>query len=550
MVDLPWIPRSFGDKLKFHFALIALRPGAGSASVIQQLTALPGMQQGTFFLWADEFPTPVAQLRDVQALPVALGVFLLLLALGAVGHALATAVRRRRVDVAVLRALGMTRWQSRGLVVTQASVLAIAGLLIGVPLGVALGRTIWRTVADYTPVEYVPPLALVALLLVGPSLSSWRICWPPGRGTRPRGCGSRRSCERNEHGDLDVVPAGHRPALALPAGPGAAHRGGRWHGAHGCRRRPARHDRPRSAHRSDPAGDGGRRDGPARIRLGGGPGDARGRGDGGVRGHGLPVLEIPPGDLAVGYPPADDELMRSVERPVVFAGRLADPTRVDEAVVTQKFVTTYHKGVGDRVTAVLPTPQEAAGALTIAGHLPSGPRISIRTVGVVRSPWLSDGQQSHGRLLPTPAMLAYRANLLNDYNWLDAVIRLQGGEAAIPAFAARLAATTGRSDLWIQSQAERWQHGQGRRHLRGPLAVGVRGGGARRRHGARRSSARPSRRAEPRPAARVRALGMRSRQLVAASTMGPALAATVGGASRRHRCRGLGLVPDGLRRGR
>ena len=142
-----------------------------------------------FFRWADEFPTPVAQLRDVQALPVALGVFLLLLALGAVGHALATAVRRRRVDVAVLRALGMTRWQSRGLVVTQASVLAIAGLLIGVPLGVALGRTIWRTVADYTPVEYVPPLALVALLLVGPLalvMANLLAAWPGHQAARLR----------------------------------------------------------------------------------------------------------------------------------------------------------------------------------------------------------------------------------------------------------------------------------------------------------------------------------------------------------------------------
>jgi hypothetical protein len=158
----------FAAKLKFHFALIALRPAATPGGVLQRLATVPGAEEGMFFAWGDEFPTPIAQLRDVRVLPVALGVFLILLALGAVGHALATAVRRRRVDVAVLRALGMTRWQSRGLVVTQASVLAVLGLLLGVPLGVALGRTTWRTVADYTPLQYVPPLALLALLLVGP----------------------------------------------------------------------------------------------------------------------------------------------------------------------------------------------------------------------------------------------------------------------------------------------------------------------------------------------------------------------------------------------
>jgi ABC-type antimicrobial peptide transport system permease subunit len=87
---------------------------------------------------------------------------------GAVGHALATAVRRRRHDIAVLRALGMTRWQSRLVVVVQASVLAAVGLVVGVPLGIALGRVLWQVVADYTPLQYVPPAALVTLALVVP----------------------------------------------------------------------------------------------------------------------------------------------------------------------------------------------------------------------------------------------------------------------------------------------------------------------------------------------------------------------------------------------
>ena len=159
----------FGTGLKFHFALVALRPGVAPATVATRLTALAAAAgaQGLAMQPPAE-PQVIGQLREVQVLPVALGVFLLLLALGAVGHALATAVRRRRVDVAVLRALGMTRGQARGVVVTQASLLAAVGLLFGVPLGVALGRTVWRAVADYTPLQYVPPLALLALLLVAP----------------------------------------------------------------------------------------------------------------------------------------------------------------------------------------------------------------------------------------------------------------------------------------------------------------------------------------------------------------------------------------------
>jgi ABC-type antimicrobial peptide transport system permease subunit len=112
--------------------------------------------------------TAVQSVKDMAVLPLALSAFLALLAVGAVGHALSIAVRRRRHELAVLRALGMTRRQSRMVVATQASVLAAIGLVFGVPLGLALGRTIWRVVASSAPLAYHPPLAVWALLLIGP----------------------------------------------------------------------------------------------------------------------------------------------------------------------------------------------------------------------------------------------------------------------------------------------------------------------------------------------------------------------------------------------
>jgi len=179
-------------KFKFHFGLIMLDPGADPQASAKRIhaavaAAVPAAKQMVFAPPAP--PEELVLLRQVRVLPLALGVFLVLLAMGAVGHALATAVRRRRHDVAVLRALGMTRWQSRGLVVTQATVLAGVGLIFGVPLGLALGRIMWRVVADYTPLQYAPPLAVWALLLVGPLalvLANLLAAWPGQQAARLR----------------------------------------------------------------------------------------------------------------------------------------------------------------------------------------------------------------------------------------------------------------------------------------------------------------------------------------------------------------------------
>lgn len=177
---------------KFHVILIALHPGADVpktadalvASVTKAVPAAKGLA-----LDPGEVPIEVALLRQVRTLPIVLGAFLALLAIGAVGHAIATAVRRRSHDLAVLRALGMTQWQCRSVVVTQASVLALVGVMFGLPAGLAIGRTVWRIVADYTPLQYVAPIEFWALLLVGPAallIANVLAAWPGRRAARMR----------------------------------------------------------------------------------------------------------------------------------------------------------------------------------------------------------------------------------------------------------------------------------------------------------------------------------------------------------------------------
>ena len=123
-------------------------------------------------------------------LPLALSGFLAVLAAGAVGHALALAVRRRRGELAVLRALGLTTRQARMVVVTHGSVLAVIGLALGLPLGLVVGRGVWRVVAGFIPLAYQPPLAVWALVLIGPLTvlaANLLALWPGRRaaGLRP-----------------------------------------------------------------------------------------------------------------------------------------------------------------------------------------------------------------------------------------------------------------------------------------------------------------------------------------------------------------------------
>ena len=197
--DGAWLTPAGFDRLfggadhafKFHVATVALRPGADVEAVAHRLTAkaaaIKGGQAFTFM------PAPpleqVQAVRDVAALPLALSAFLAVLAIGAVGHALSIAVRRRRHELAVLRALGLTRRQSRLVIVTQATLLAVIGLAFGIPLGIALGRTLWRAAADMTPLAYQPPVALWALALIGPLAlvaANLLAAWPARRAARLR----------------------------------------------------------------------------------------------------------------------------------------------------------------------------------------------------------------------------------------------------------------------------------------------------------------------------------------------------------------------------
>ena len=96
---------------------------------------------------------------------------------------LTLSVRAQRRDFAVLRALGARRRQLRAIVHWQATLVALAILVAGVPLGIALGRWIVRQLTGtlgIVPGLDLPPFLLVAVV-VGTILAANLLALVPGR---------------------------------------------------------------------------------------------------------------------------------------------------------------------------------------------------------------------------------------------------------------------------------------------------------------------------------------------------------------------------------
>src|ERR1700722_16863496 len=175
--------------------------------------------------------------------------------------------------------------------------------------------------------------------------------------------------------------------------------------------------------------------------------------------YGAAVVGYP--GTALGFPPGNADAMRTVERPVVLQGRMPAPGRADEVVATANFMTAHHLRAGDTLTVHLPSPaQAAAGFDATTGAEPLGPLVKVRLVGVVRSPFITDSPGDSGNVFPSYAFVQkYRAFIEGENpgqtaSVSNALIRLDGGEAEIPAFRADLARVSGRSDIDVWDNAD------------------------------------------------------------------------------------------------
>jgi hypothetical protein len=113
-------------------------------------------------------PAQIVNYRSIGLTPVALAVGLGVGALVALALTLAASVRRRRRDLALLKALGFTNRQLVAAVATQATVAATVGIVVGIPVGIVIGRQVWTLFANNinaVPDPTVPVLWVVIVAL-------------------------------------------------------------------------------------------------------------------------------------------------------------------------------------------------------------------------------------------------------------------------------------------------------------------------------------------------------------------------------------------------
>ena len=167
----------------YSLLLFRYRPGTdlpAAQTALLAAAAKAGCPYGACTVTADQRPGDIKNYAAIRDTPLTLAAVLGVLAVGTLAHVLLTGVRRRRRDLAVLKTLGFTRWEVLRTVAWEASALAAAALVVGIPLGVIAGRVGWALFANATGVASQAtvnvPLVLLAIpatLLLANVIAAW-----------------------------------------------------------------------------------------------------------------------------------------------------------------------------------------------------------------------------------------------------------------------------------------------------------------------------------------------------------------------------------------
>jgi len=162
---------------------IDLAPGTTGAQrarlVSRIVSANPDGAPGGSYELSHARASAIVNTEQMGGQPLALAVGLAVAAVLSLALTLLSLVRRRRRELALLKALGMTRGQVRGVIAWQTTLTLLIAVVVGGPLGIACGRVAWRAFAGslgVVPIVEVPVAALVlglaGLVLAGNLLAA------------------------------------------------------------------------------------------------------------------------------------------------------------------------------------------------------------------------------------------------------------------------------------------------------------------------------------------------------------------------------------------
>src|SRR5262249_40564277 len=150
-----------GNQVVGNVLLVRAKPGPAGERLV---TELSHTRLGNVYLPAK--PSVLVNLARVGSLPSVIAGLLAVMAIATLAHALPSAARRRRRELAILKVLGYRRRQVSAAIAWQATVIAAIGVAVGVPLGVAFGRWGWQAFARRLGVPGAPVTPLLAMFAI------------------------------------------------------------------------------------------------------------------------------------------------------------------------------------------------------------------------------------------------------------------------------------------------------------------------------------------------------------------------------------------------
>jgi FtsX-like permease family len=159
---------------------IDLVHGASQSRLVRYLGSKDlGGQSGLVYYQPRVLGAAIVDAGQMGGEPLALAIALAAAVLVSLSAAILANTRRRRREMAVLKTLGLSKAQLRGVVTWQTATVLVISIVLGVPLGIAGGHLAWvefATTIGATPITVVPLLLLgigVLLMLMAGVALSW-----------------------------------------------------------------------------------------------------------------------------------------------------------------------------------------------------------------------------------------------------------------------------------------------------------------------------------------------------------------------------------------